>query len=396
MTQTNKIYLDYAATTPADPRVVDAMCPFFSGIFGNASSVHSFGREAKAALEESREKIASLIGVRGSEIYFTSGGTESDNAALFGVASKFSASDKKHLIISSIEHHAILHAAEALKKSGFNVSLLPVDSNGFVSADELRNAITDKTFLVSIIHANNEIGTIQNLPELARVAHDVGVLFHTDAVQSFGKIKFNLEDCGVDLATFTAHKIYGPKGIGALYIKRGIDFEPILYGGSQERNRRPGTESVPLAVGFARAAELAIDELESEQSRYSKLNLLMREKISREVPGTIFNSPSENSIANILNVSLDNSEVEVDGEALIINMDLEGIAVTSGSACSSGSLQPSHVISALGRDDRTTKATVRFSFGRFTMEEEIMMAADVFAKIVARIGKRKRISSPVP
>lgn len=391
-----RIYLDYAATTPADPRVVNAMAPYFSGTFGNASSIHSFGREAKAALEESRGRIAELIGVRSSELYFTSGGTESDNAALFGVASKYSTRDKKHLIISSVEHHAVLHTAEALKKSGFSVSRLPVDSKGFVSPDELRGAITNKTFLVSIIHANNEIGTIQNLSELVRIAHDKGILFHTDAVQSFGKIRFNIEDYEVDLASFTAHKIHGPKGIGALYIKRGIDFEPILHGGSQERNRRPGTESVPLAVGFAKAAELAIEELESEQSRFSQLNLLLREKISGEVPGAIFNSPAKNSVPNILNVSVDSSEVEVDGEALIINMDLEGIAVTSGSACSSGSLQPSHVIKALGRDDQTTKATVRFSFGRFTTEEEVVTAADAFAKIVARIGKRKKVSSPLP
>ena len=336
MVQMNRIYLDYAATTPVDPRVVDAMGPYFSGIFGNASSVHSFGRDAKAALEESREKLALVAGARGSEIYFTSGGTESDNAALFGVASKLSANEKRHLVISSIEHHAVMHAAEALKKKGFSLTILPVDSSGFVSSDEFRNAITEKTFLVSIIHANNEIGTIQNLLELVRIAHDRGVLFHTDAVQSFGKMRFDMQDYAVDLATFTAHKIFGPKGIGALYIKRGIDFEPILHGGSQERNRRPGTESIPLAVGFAKAAELATDELESEQSRCSKLNLSMREKILRDVPGVIFNSPVENSLPNVLNVSLDSNEVEIDGEALIINMDLEGIAVTSGSACSSG------------------------------------------------------------
>ena len=384
-----KIYLDYTATTPVDKRVVETMSRYFIDSFGNASSVHSFGREAKSALEQSREKIASLIGAKNSEVFFTSGGTESDNSALFGIAAKYSSDRKNHIVISTIEHHAVLHAAESLKKNGISVTMLPVNQGGFVSPDVLRDALTDKSFLVSIIHCNNEIGTIQNLPELARVAHDGGVLFHTDAVQSFGKIKFIVTESDVDLASFTAHKIYGPKGVGALYIKRGIDFEPFLHGGSQERNRRAGTESIPLVVGFAKAAELVTEELETETARLSQLKSLLRRKISDGVPGAIFNSPMENSVPNILSVSIDSNEAEIDGEALIINMDLEGIAVASGSACSSGSLQPSHVIKALGRDDATTKATVRFSFGRFTTEEEIIIAGKTFAEIVARIGKRK-------
>ncbi|HUI29283.1 MAG TPA: cysteine desulfurase family protein [Candidatus Acidoferrales bacterium] len=384
-----RIYLDYAATTPTDKRVVEAMTPYFSGIFGNASSIHGFGREAKSALENSRARIAGLIGARESELFFTSGGTESDNSALFGVAAKFSHSGKKHLIISSIEHHAIFNAAESLRKSGFDVTVLPVDAKGFVSRDELEDAITDETFLVSIIHANNEIGTIQNLPELIGAAHDRGVLFHTDAVQSFCKTRFDVNKFDVDLASFTAHKIYGPKGIGALYIKRGIDFEPMFHGGSQERNRRPGTESVPLAVGFAKAGELCAQDSDKEQMRLSEFNLLLRNKISAEIPEVIINSPEESSLPNILSVSINSSEHEIDGEALIINMDLEGVAVTSGSACSSGSLQPSHVIKAIGRDDKTTMATVRFSFGRFTTEDDITTAAEKFVKIVNRIGKRK-------
>ncbi len=371
------------------------MKPYFTGVFGNASSIHSFGREAKAALEESREKLAELIGARTSELFFTSGGTESDNSALVGIASKYSGERRNHIVISSIEHHAVLHAAESLKEKGFSVTALPVDPHGFISPDELERTVREETFLVSIIHANNEIGTIQNLSALTRIAHNRGALFHTDAVQSFGKTKFSVTETDIDLASFTAHKIYGPKGIGALYIRRGIDFEPTFYGGSQERNRRPGTESVPLAVGFAAAAELAVDELELEQQRLTALNKLMRSMIETEVPGALFNSPEKGAVPNILSVSIDSNEVEIDGEALIINMDLEGIAVTSGSACSSGSLQPSHVIKALGRDDRTTKATVRFSFGRFTTEEEVRTAIDVFAGVVARIGKRKKSISPV-
>lgn len=390
-----RIYLDYAATTPTDKRVVKEMAPYFSETFGNASSIHGFGREAKAALENCRTKLAKFVGARESELFFTSGGTESDNSALFGIASKFSSTGKKNLVISSIEHHAIFHAAESLKKNSFDITTAPVDSNGFISPDELDRAITGMTFMVSIIHANNEIGTIQNLRELTRVAHNKGVLFHTDAVQAFCKTEFDVRESDVDIASFTAHKIYGPKGIGALYVKRGIDIDPILHGGSQERNRRPGTESIPLIVGFAKAAELCADEFEAERIRLSKLTKILRDNILAGVPGAIFNSPEENSVPNILSVSIDSSEVEIDGEALIINMDLEGIAVTSGSACSSGSLQPSHVIKALGRDDKTTMATVRFSFGRFTTEEEISIAANAFSKIVTRIGKRKKVNSSV-
>lgn len=390
-----KIYMDYTATTPVDKRVVEEMTPYFGGVFGNASSIHSFGREAKAALERSRETLASLLEARPSEIYFTSGGTESDNSALMGIAGKYSNERKKHLVISAIEHHAVLHAAESLKSMGYTVSILGVDSNGLVRRDELEKAITEETFLVSVIHANNEIGTLQNLRELADISHDRGALFHTDAVQSFGKMKLILNESGVDLASFTAHKIYGPKGIGTLYIRRGTDFEPTFHGGAQERERRPGTESVPLAVGFAKAAQICADELDQETKRLRQLNNLMKTRIESEVPGALFNSPAENALPNILSVSIDSRKLAIDGEALIINMDLEGIAVTSGSACSSGSLQPSHVIRALGRDEETTKATVRFSFGRFTTEAEVRTTCDTFAKVVARIGKRKKVSSSV-
>ncbi len=390
-----RIYLDYTATTPMDKRVVQAMVPFFTDTFGNGSSIHSFGREAKAALETARESIASLIGARPSELLFMSGGTESDNSALRGIASAHSGIGKKHLIISSIEHHAVLHTAKFLEQEGFEVTLLPVDAKGYVSPDELTRAITDKTLLVSIIHANNEIGSTQDLKAIAEIVHAAGALFHTDAVQSFGKIPLDVSESGVDLASFTAHKIYGPKGIGALYIRRGLEFQPTFHGGSQERNRRPGTESVPLAVGFAKAAELASQEMKEELERLAGLNGLLRSRISNEIAGAVFNSPVDRAIPNILSVSLNSDEIEIDGDALIINFDLEGIAVTSGSACSSGSLQPSHVIKALGRNDSTTRATVRFSFGRFTSEEDIHIAADAFVRIVNRIGKRKKFSSAV-
>lgn len=390
-----KIYLDYTAATPVDKEVVEAMMPYFGGVFGNASSIHSYGRDAKAALEKSRETISSFIDARPSEVFFTSGGTESDNSALTGIASKHAGGRKNHVVISAIEHHAVLHAAQALKEHGFSVSVVGVDSGGFVPVEKLRKAITEHTSIVSVLHANNEIGTIQNLKEMAEASHEQGALFHTDAVQSFGKTEFSVKETEVDLASITAHKMYGPKGIGALYIKRGIDFEPTFHGGSQERERRAGTESIPLAVGFAKAAELCMRDLEAERSRLRALNEIMRKRIATEVPGVIFNSPMENALSNILSISIDSREVAIDGDAIIINMDLEGIAVTSGSACSSGSLQPSHVIRALGRDEETTKATVRFSLGRFTTEEEVRTACDVFARVVARIGKRKKVSSPV-
>ena len=261
------------------------MARYYTGTFGNPSSIHSFGREAKAVVEDSRGRISSLIGARDSEICFTSGGTESDNAAIFGTVAKYSSGVNNHIIISAIEHHAVLHAAESLRQKGFDVTLIPVDSTGMVSPSSLRDAITKRTFLVSIIHANNEIGTIQNLPELVKVAHDSGVIFHTDAVQSFCKTRIDVNELGVDLASFTAHKIYGPKGIGALYIRRGVEFEPLLHGGAQERNRRAGTESVPLAAGFAKAAELAAEEIEAEASRLSKLNSLLRRSISSVCAG---------------------------------------------------------------------------------------------------------------
>ena len=387
-----RIYLDYTATTPVDRRVAEAMAPYLFDNFGNASSIHSFGRDAKYALEDSRERIARLTGTKTSEIFFTSGGTEADNAAVLGVGA--SGTSRKGIVISAIEHHAVLHTADSLKRHGFDVRVVAVDHRGIVDLDDYLKALGDDTLLVSIIHTNNETGTIQDIPALCRMAHGRGALFHTDAVQAFGKTELDLQQSGVDLASLTAHKIYGPKGIGALYVRRGTDIQPIMHGGAQERNRRPGTESVFLAVGFAEAASLAASELDSERSRLTSLNSTMRKRISSDVPGVVYNSDPEISIPNILSVSIDSREMEIDGEALIVNMDLEGISVTSGSACSSGSLQPSHVIKALGRDNLTTMATVRFSFGRFTTEEDIANASGIFSKVVRRIGKRKRITLP--
>jgi len=387
-----RIYLDFAATTPVDERVLISMQPYWSIAFGNPSSVHSFGREAKVALEKGRAQIASLLGIKDSEFYFTSGGTESDNSAILGLVKFALKQNRNHLIVSSIEHHAVLHTAKWLKENGFDVTYIQPDPEGIIEPDKLINAITKKTFLVSIIHTNNETGVIQDVKLLAKIAHEYGALFHTDAVQSFGKLPLNLTQLDVDMATITAHKIYGPKGVGGLFIRSGIEWEPFLHGGSQERNRRPGTESVPLVLGFATASEIAINELSQEQQRLRKLNNMARKFLEENVPGILFNSDPEKSIPNILNVSIDSSKITIDGEALILSMDIEGIAVSSGSACSSGSLQPSHVIKALGRDDSTTMATVRFSFGRYTSEHEVSYAMEKFAEIVKKIGRPKKIS----
>ncbi|MGC8594906.1 MAG: cysteine desulfurase family protein [Candidatus Kryptoniota bacterium] len=390
-----KIYLDFAATTPVDERVLLAMQPYWSVTFGNPSSIHSVGREAKVAVERSRARLASLLGIKDSEFYFTSGGTESDNSAIMGVVKFGLKQNRNHLIVSSIEHHAVLHTARWLNENGLHVTYIEPDSMGIIAPERLIDAITEKTFLVSIIHTNNETGVIQDIKLLAKIAHEYGALFHTDAVQSLGKIPLNLAELDVDMATITAHKIYGPKGVGGLFIRSSLEWEPFLHGGSQERNRRPGTESVSLISGFATAVEIAVNELNQEQQRLKKLNAMARKFLEENVPGILFNSNQEKSIPNILNVSIDNSKIAIDGEALILNMDIEGIAVSSGSACSSGSMQPSHVIKALGRDDPTTMATVRFSFGRYTSEEEVTYAMKKFAEIVKKIGKPVKVSVPV-
>lgn len=390
-----KIYLDFAATTPVDERVVLSMQPYWTETFGNPSSVHSFGREAKVTVEDSRNKIASLLGMKDSEMYFTSGGTESDNTAILGLVKYALKQRRNHLIVSSIEHHAVLHTARWLSENGFEVTYIQPDSAGIIHPDSLVNAITERTFLVSVIHTNNETGVVQDIKSLAKIAHQYGALFHTDAVQSLGKVPLNLQELDVDMATITSHKIYGPKGIGGLFIRNGVEWQPLFHGGSQERNRRPGTESVPLIFGFATATKIAIEELDEEQQRLRKLNNIARNFLEENVPGILFNSPIEKSIPNILNVSIDNSKVTVDGEALVLNMDIEGIAVSTGSACTSGSIQPSHVIKALGRDDLTTLATVRFSFGRYTSEDDVYYAMEKFAQIVRRIGKPRVVRVPV-
>jgi cysteine desulfurase len=382
-----RIYLDHSATTPADPAVIEAMLPYFAQMYGNASSIHAFGRESKIALEESREKVAGLVGARPGEIFFTSGGTEADNHALFGVAfAAKRALGKNHLIVSAIEHHAVLNTAEYLRANGFELTIVPVDHVGMVSPDDVRSSIRPTTSIVSIMHANNEIGTIQPIEEIARVVHEHGIVFHSDTVQSVGKIPVNVEQLSVDVLAISAHKFYGPKGIGAIYIRRGVEIDSFIQGGAQERNRRAGTENVPLAVGFAKAAEISRQGLPEQTERLKSLKEQLKSALSEKFNCIIFNGHPTNALPTIVNVSFDSSKIDIDGEALLLNMDLHGIAVTSGSACSSGSMEPSHVLHAIGRDLKTARASIRFSMGKNTTQSEIEKAVGVLETVVRKIS----------
>lgn len=382
-----RIYLDHSATTPADPAVIEAMLPYFAQMYGNASSIHAFGRESKIALEESREKVAGLVGARPGEIFFTSGGTEADNHALFGVAfAAKRALGKNHLIVSAIEHHAVLHTAEYLRANGFELTIVPVDHVGMVSPDDVRSSIRPTTSIVSVMHANNEIGTIQPVEEIARVVHEHGIVFHSDTVQSVGKIPVNVEQLSVDVLAISAHKFYGPKGIGAIYIRRGIEIDSFIQGGAQERNRRAGTENVPLAVGFAKAAEISQQGLPEQTGRLKSLKEQLKSALSEKFNCIVFNGHPTDTLPSIVNVSFDSSKIDIDGEALLLNMDLQGIAVTSGSACSSGSMEPSHVLHAIGRDLKTARASIRFSIGKNTTQSEIEKAVDVLETVVRKIS----------
>ena len=365
-----RVYLDHTATTPLNPLVLEAMTPYFAGTFGNASSVHWFGREAKIALESSRETIARAIGALPGEVFFTSGGTESDNFAIKGVARAAAKKGKNRLITSKAEHHAVLEPCEKLRGQGMEVEVLPVDPTGLVTPGQVQQAITGSTCLVSIMHANNEVGTVYPISEIAAVAHERGVTVHTDAVQSLGKISVDVQELGVDLMSISAHKLYGPKGIGALYVRKGTEIDPLFEGGGQERGRRPGTENVPLAAGFAKAVELAVAGMDQESKRLAGLRNLLEARI-REFPAAIINGHPTDRLPHILNISFDSTVLPLEGETLLLNMDLRGIAVTSGSACTSGSMQPSHVLLAMGRDVKTARSTLRFAFGKSNTADDI-------------------------
>ncbi len=375
-----KVYLDHNATSPVAEEVLEAMVECYRKIPGNASSVHSFGREARDAVEGAREKVARLIGADPQEIVFTSGGTESDNTAIKGVCSALRERGN-HIITSAVEHHAVLNTCDYMKRKGFEVTVLPVDEYGMVSPQAVEDAITDKTILVSIMHANNEVGTIQPIEEISRITSKHGIVFHTDAVQSVGKIPVNVDELGVDLLSLSAHKFYGPKGVGALYVRKGTRMHPLLHGGHHENNRRAGTENVQGIVGLGAAAELAMREMEEESRLLSELRDMLQEGLTSRIESVHVMGHPEKRLPNTLNVCIE----YVEGESIVLGLDIEGIAVSTGSACTSGSLEPSHVLSAMGVPPELAQGSLRFSFGRNNTREDVEKVLEVLPSIVRRL-----------
>jgi cysteine desulfurase len=373
------IYLDYNATTPVDREVLDAMLPYFSGIFGNASSIHSTGQRGRAAVDAARESVATLLGAKPSEIVFTCGGTEADNLALFGVVAP-SIQPRKHMVTTAIEHHAVLNSAEALEKAGVDVTYVPAGRDGIVDPDEIREAIRPETVLISVMLANNETGTVQPIEEIGRIAAEEDIYFHCDAVQAAGKLPLDVNRLGVDLLSISAHKIYGPKGVGALYVRTGTELEPIFHGGHHERDRRPGTENVPGIVGLGKAADLAIKNLTSDAARVAALRDRF-ESALLSLPGVHVNGDPHHRVANTCNLSFD----AAGGEALVIALDLQGISCSTGAACSSGAVAPSHVLTAIGLSLDRARSSLRFSLGRPTTSEEIDRAIEIIPAVVERL-----------
>ncbi len=376
---TERIYLDHAATTPLRPEVRAAMGPYLSADgFGNPSSLHADGQRAKRALDAARDTLAQALGAQFSEITFTGGGTEADNAALIGVL--LARGPGSHLVTTRIEHEAVGETARFLEKLGFDVTFVPVDERGRVSPQAVADALTDRTALVSVMHANNEVGTIQPVREIADLVHARGAYLHTDAVQTFGQMPVNVHDLGADLLSVSAHKIYGPKGAGALYVRSGVPIEPLLHGGGQERERRAGTENVPAVVGFGEAVRLLLPERASEAVRLTGLRDLFLAALRRRIPSIALNGHPTERLPNNLNVSFPG----LDAETLLLTLDRAGVSASSGSACTSGSIEPSHVLTAMGLPDARVKSAVRLTLGRGTTPEEIHRAVDILAGIAAR------------
>lgn len=384
MTTERRIYLDHSASAPPDPSVVEAVAACMSGTYGNASSVHAPGRRAKAALEESRESFARLINAEPAEVYFTGGGTESDNHALTGaVAALRRREPDAALAVSAVEHHAVLECAGHLAGTGVRVVQLPVGSDGVLNLGEAERLIPSGPGVTSVMLVNNETGAVQPVTEVASLVRTRNGVMHTDAVQAFGKLAMDVRALGADIVSFSGHKIGGPKGVGALYVRRGTEVDALLYGGAQERKMRAGTENVPLIVGFARAAELAERNRTVLREHASACRSMMLDTLRTDVPGLIINAEGT-GVPHILSISLDPAVYEADGEALLMSLDLQGVAASSGSACTSGSVQPSHVLLAMGRDERTTRATVRFSFGAGNTLDDARHAAGLFRGIITR------------
>jgi len=377
MTPKRHVYLDHAATTPVHPEVFQEMRIVLETHFGNPSSLHFYGRAVKQRLEIARERVARLLNAKHEEIYFTSGGTEADNLAIIGTA--WALEEKgRHIITSAIEHHAVLDTCKMLSQNGFEVTFLPVDHYGMVDIDELRRAIRPDTILITIMHANNEIGTIQPIEEIGKIAKEYEILFHTDAVQTVGYLPINVDELGVDLLSLSAHKIYGPKGAGALYVREGTPIKPILQGGGQERDIRPGTENIPGIVGLGKAAELAAKEHASESIRYRKLCEKLIQGIRERIPGTRINGHPEKRLPHNVNVTIEGTK----GECLLMGLDQRGIAVSTGSACSSSSSQLSHVLEAIGLTPENGAGTIRMTVGRSTTDGDIDYVLDSLVEVV--------------
>ncbi|MFC1617930.1 cysteine desulfurase NifS [Patescibacteria group bacterium] len=379
-----KIYLDNAATTKVDDRVLDEMLPYFTKKYGNASSVHSFGQEADEGVEKARAQSAKFLGCSPDEIIFNSCATEGNNSVIKSVARELrDKENKNHLIISAIEHHCVLDSAKALEKEGFNITILPVTKEGIVRPEDLDKAITEKTALVSIMYANNEVGTIQPIAKLSAIAKNKKVLFHTDAVQAINYLGCNVDNLGVDYLTLSAHKFYGPKGVGLLYKRKDAPLKPYLDGGAQEHKLRAGTLNVPGIVGLGKAIELAGEERESRVEHASQLRDKLLAGIEENIPEILINGSLENRLPNNLNITIKYAE----GESMLLSLDMEGIAVSTGSACSSGSLEPSHVIQALGVPKEFSHGSLRFSMGKDNSEQDIDLVLEVMPKIIARLRK---------
>ncbi len=375
-----RVYFDHNATTPVDPEVLAAMLSYFSEEFGNASSIHSFGQQTRAAVERARESVAALVGAHPAEIVFTSGGTESDNLAVFGVVAA-APGDHKHIITTAIEHHAVLNACQALEQRGIEVTYLPVDREGRVDPDDVRKTIRTETVLITAMHANNELGTRQPIEEIGRIAAEADIYFHSDAVQSAGKIPLDVNRLGVDLLSISGHKLYGPKGVGALYVRKGTRLEPLFYGGHHERDRRPGTENVAGIVGLGKAAELAREKLVADASRLAALRDRLQQGLLAQVPHTRANGGRAPRTPNTTNITFP----FIEGEALVIALDLKGVACSTGAACSSGAIEPSHVLTAVGLAPEDARASLRFSLGRENTEEDVELALAVIPGVVEHL-----------
>ncbi|MDR3543348.1 MAG: cysteine desulfurase NifS [Desulfosporosinus sp.] len=382
-----RVYLDHSATTPVDLEVATLMMTYYTEKYGNPSSVHSFGREAKQALEEARNQVAELIGATPQEVIFTSGGTEADNLAILGTAESMRKKGN-HIITSAIEHHAVLETCEYLAKNGFELTVIPVDEEGLISVEDIRKAIRPETILMSVMHANNEVGSIQPIAEIGKLAKEHGITFHVDAVQSLGKLPIDVNEMNVDLLTVSGHKIYGPKGVGALYVRKGVRVSALVHGGGQEKKRRSGTENTPGIIGFGKACQLAGQRMAEDAMNETKLRDKLINGILQRIDYVKVNGPSgEKRLPNNVNVSIR----FVEGESLLLSLDMLGIAASSGSACTSGSLDPSHVLLAMGLVHEIAHGSLRFSLGRQNTEEEIDYVLEQLPKIVERL----RMMSPL-